>query len=304
VLDFSFERQEPIELPTLSSVSESQNQNLYRAVYLYKDLNNYLNEPRTNLLTSNLIGLTLIGDNKNHPFSPTNGSYTYISADGWNVFLAHPTISGLSRFFRFQFARSDFFSWNKLAVHAFKVKLGGIYLMNPENSYVPIERQFFAGGSNSVRGWQSRKLHYTDVYPQKGDTSISKNDYDLLSNIVGSGGLIEFSYEFRYKFPKPDWADATVGEQISNIGLTFFIDAGNAFHWFAEEETKVDFSDYFTKLAWATGAGFRYETPIGPLRIDFGLPLYGPVYGKADNILKRRNILSDIQIHFGIGHAF
>lgn len=308
VFDLSFERQEPINLPNIfnniDELNTTQYENLIRSTVLYTDLYNYLNEPKTNILTSNLIGITLIGDNKNHPFSPTNGSYTYISIDGWNLFLAHPTISGLSRYFRFQFARSDFFSSNKLAVHAFKIKFGGIYLLDIENTYVPIERQFFAGGANSVRGWQSRKLHYTKLLPTPGDTVYSVDDYNLLSNIIGSGGLLEFSYEFRYRFAKPDWASTGVGEQISNLGVTFFLDGGNAFHWFAEDNTEVAFLDYFTKLAWASGLGLRYETPIGPIRLDFAMPLYGPMIGKADNILKRSNILSDTQIHIGIGHAF
>jgi outer membrane protein assembly factor BamA len=308
IFDVTFERQEPVNFPDIFYSADNPDgvefEELFRASVLYTDVYNYLNEPKLNLLTSNLIGITLIGDNKDHPFSPTNGSYTYISLDGWNVFLAHPTISGLSRFFRFQFARSDFFSSNKLAIHAFKVKFGGIYLIDKQNSYVPIERQFFAGGANSVRGWQSRKLHYTDVLPRQDDSIYTEDDYNLLSNIIGSGGLLEFSYEFRYRFHKPDWASKDVAEQISSMGVTFFVDAGNAFHWFAEDVTEVKFTDYFTKLAWAAGAGFRYETPIGPIRIDFALPLYGPVIGRNDNILKRSNILSDTQIHIGIGHAF
>ncbi len=308
VFDLTFERQEPINFPEIfnsdNDINEAEYEQLFRASVLYTDVYNYLNDPKFNLLTSNLIGLTLIGDNKDNPFSPTNGSYTYISVDGWNVFLAHPTVSGLSRFFRFQFARSDFFSTNNLAVHAFKVKFGGIYLLDKENSYVPIERQFFAGGANSVRGWQSRKLHYTDLTPAIGDTVYTEDDYNLLSNIIGSGGLLEFSYEFRYRFHKPAWASKDVAEQISNLGVTFFVDAGNAFHWFAEESTEVKFADYFTKLAWAAGAGLRYATPIGPVRIDFALPLYGPVIGRNPSILNRNNILSDTQIHIGIGHAF
>lgn len=308
VFDLTFERQEPVNLPDLLTNIEELNQTEYesvlRASILYQDLYNYLNEPKTNLLTSNLMGITLIGDNKDHPFSPTEGSYTYISLDGWNVFLSHPSVSGLSKYFRFQFARSDFFSPNDLAVHAFKVKFGGIYLIDKENSYVPIERQFFAGGANSVRGWQSRKLHYTDALPQKGDTVYTEDDYDLLSNIIGSGGLLEFSYEFRFSFDKINWLSSSVAEQISNFGITFFIDGGNAFHWFAEDVTEVKITDYFTKLAWATGAGLRYETPIGPIRVDFALPLYGPVIDRPDNILYRANILRDTQVHIGIGHAF
>jgi outer membrane protein insertion porin family len=40
------------------------------------------------------------------------------------------------------------------------------------------------------------------------------------------------------------------------------------------------------------GAGFRYQTPVGPLRIDYGQKIH------------RRPGESPGELHFNIGHAF
>lgn len=306
-LELSFERQEPINyeetvrniLGQATDVNDASFRALEALIY-YADLDDFLKDD-SKLLTSNLIGLSFIGESRNNPFNPTDGSYTFIGLDGWNMFLAHQSIAGLAKYFRFQFTRSDYFSSNNLAVHATKIRFGGIKLVDQNQDYVPTNRQFFAGGSNSVRGWQARKLHYSVIEP---DSNLSQADYDFISNIVGSAALIEGSYEFRYQFQRPSDVSDLIAEQIDKLGFAAFVDFGNAFDWFAEDSTQTTFSDYFTKLAWAVGAGFRYDTPIGPIRVDFALPVYGPVFGKDERIWRRRNALSDYTIHLGIGHAF
>jgi outer membrane translocation and assembly module TamA len=82
------------------------------------------------------------------------------------------------------------------------------------------------------------------------------------------------------------------------LGLGLFLDFGNTFGWYIEEENKIKikWSDYITKLAVGTGFGLRYETPIGPIRIDFATPLYDP--------MKKRKAFWDLVFVFGIGHAF
>jgi len=66
--------------------------------------------------------------------------------------------------------------------------------------------------------------------------------------------------------------------------LVNFLDFGNV--W--KRASDVD----ATNIKYTTGAGLRYKTPIGPLRIDYGYKLNR----KADE--------SHGEIHFSIGHAF
>ncbi len=315
LVDFTFERQSPASNfldfynslgDTASGIGDPNNRiSLMQSLLLYTNLYNYLNTREYHLLTSNLFGITLIGDSRNHPFSPTSGDYFQFTMDGWNFFLAHPLIAGIARFIRLQSAYSFFLNYDENITNAFKFKGGVTYIFNADNVYVPYDRHFFSGGGSSVRGWQSRQLHYSTIEVNSG---LNNQDYYFLSNILGSGMLLEGSYEFRYKFSRPAGIDPTIAEQISNIGLVGFVDFGNAFHWFAETDKnkiQMNFTDYFTKLAWAFGFGIRYDTPLGPVRLNLALPFYRPYTSRNDYfIFNETNILKDLQIHIDIGQSF
>jgi len=187
---------------------------------------------------------------------------------------------------------------------------------NSTDKYVPFEKQFFCGGANSNRGWLARSLHSSKIRPSKNnnaqpDSVMSVNDYELISNIYGSAELFEFSYEYRYNFKAPTGISRVIANQISSLGVVAFSDIGNAYGWFVDKTDKpasyslADISKYFVNnLAVSLGFGLRYETPIGPIRLDFGFPIYGPVIGKPNFILNRYYVLEDVAIHFGIGHSF
>ena len=66
-------------------------------------------------------------------------------------------------------------------------------------------------------------------------------------------------------------------------GIVFFTDAGNV--W-------VDQSIRLNDLRASYGAGFRYHTPVGPLRIDYGQKIH------------RLTGESPGELHFNIGHMF
>ncbi|MDZ7372962.1 MAG: outer membrane protein assembly factor BamA [candidate division KSB1 bacterium] len=102
---------------------------------------------------------------------------------------------------------------------------------------VPIQERFFAGGAKSVRGFGERQLGPTtaDGIPLGGRVS-------LIVNLV----------EARF----PIW---------KNLGGAVFVDAGNV--WADRRSFSPD------RLRWAAGAGLRVSSPIGVLRLDFGLRL-------------------------------
>ncbi len=97
---------------------------------------------------------------------------------------------------------------------------------------------------------------------------------------------------------------------MRNIGLTAFVDWGNAFNSMEldgnyHEYYTYKWYEYITKLAIASGIGFRYETPVGPLRIDFAWKIYNPSAQKNYWIFDRQNALvGDVSFHLGLGHAF
>ncbi|SCM77501.1 Outer membrane protein [uncultured Pleomorphomonas sp.] len=100
---------------------------------------------------------------------------------------------------------------------------------------MPNGRLYYAGGGSSVRGYAYRSLGPKD-------------------NGVVTGGLsrLEGSVELRAK----------VSESFGVVG---FVDAGNAF--------ASNYPDFADGLRFAAGAGIRYYTGLGPVRLDVALPL-------------------------------
>jgi outer membrane protein assembly factor BamA len=299
-IDFNFLREDPVNFEEAkvkayeSAKTSNDSNNVIQSFILYQDLWNYLNQGKFYFFTSNTMGISISGDTRNNPFSPSQGYYTMVSLDGWNPLFFLSSISGLSRYLRFQLTNYQFFKLTPTTVLALKGKIGAINLLQKDNSYVPVDRLFFCGGPNSVRAWPSRQLRYTKFSP---DSLQNSRTYSFLENFVGNGVLVEGSLELRFSFPKPPGLNKVLQEAIQNIKTTLFLDFGNAFHWYVNNaDYEVSFLDYITKLAVGTGIGIRYETPIGPLRLDFAFPLYDP--------LKIRKPFSTMQFNFGIGHAF
>lgn len=299
-IDFNFLRENPINFEEAkttafqSAKNANDSNNVLQAFILYQDLFNYLNKGQFYLFTSNTIGITVSGDTRNNPFSPTSGYYTSLGIDGWDPIFFQSSISGLSRFLRLQVTHLQFIPLTPTTTLAIKGKVGAINLLQNNNSYVPIDRQFFCGGPNSVRAWPSRQLRYTMFV---SDSLKNSSTYSFLENFVGNGVLVEGSVEFRFGFPRLPGLNNALQSFIQNLRATYFIDFGNAFHWYVNNnDYQIAFWDYLTKLAVGTGIGVSYETPIGPIRFDFAFPVFDPLY--------IRKPFSTMQFNFGIGNAF
>jgi outer membrane translocation and assembly module TamA len=91
--------------------------------------------------------------------------------------------------------------------------------------------------------------------------------------------------ELRYKI----WGD---------LGGVLFLDAANVFR-------RLYLDERFHLLTTA-GIGFRYRTPVGPIRIDGAIKLNNFLAGRVETggpgLTKERDSRGRIQ--FGIGHAF
>jgi outer membrane protein insertion porin family len=120
---------------------------------------------------------------------------------------------------------------------------------------VPIIERFFLGGRTTVRGYAQ------DTLGPKGPDGTP----------TGGNTLLLFNGELRFSLPK-------------DFGLVGFVDAGNV--WISPSSTKT------TGLKYTVGIGLRYETPVGPLRLDYG------------HKIEREPGESRGELHFAIGHAF
>jgi translocation and assembly module TamA len=120
---------------------------------------------------------------------------------------------------------------------------------------VPADERFYAGGGGSVRGYT-----FQSVGPLDGETPL------------GGRSLLEMSFECRFRV-------------TDRLGLVTFLDGGTAFsgnHFETDED-----------IRWGTGIGFRYFTPVGPIRFDVGFPLN-----------RRAHMDDSFQIYVNLGQSF
>jgi translocation and assembly module TamA len=141
-------------------------------------------------------------------------------------------------------------------VLAGRVKVGSYY--GPSAASSPPDLLFFAGGGGSVRGYAYRSI----------GVSATVNGTE---GTIGGRGLFEGSAEARFRFGE-SWGGAA------------FADAG-----FVSENPRFAGDN---ELRIGVGAGVRYFTPIGPIRVDVATPL-DPLPGD-----------SKVALYIGIGQAF
>lgn len=170
---------------------------------------------------------------------------------------------------------SFYFSLNqkRTTIFAVKEKIGYLQTFFGDYLDIPLNRTFYTGGSNSVRGWRANQL------VPRGTPLILLPSINGV-NVKGGTFLLEGSAELRFKL-------------LESIGAAVFFDYGNT--WLGYKQFRFD------DVALATGFGFRYYTSIAPFRLDFGFKLYDP----ADkNFIFQKNYWDNLEIHFGIGEAF
>lgn len=193
-----------------------------------------------------------------------------------------------------QYAKADVnFTYHQVLVpdHRLVYHIGvGVVVPYLNASVVPFEKRYFSGGSNSVRGWQSRTLG-PGAFKGAGGGFI----YDLQTGDI----RLDLNLEYRYHV----W---------NFIELAAFTDAGNI--WTIREYEKQEFGvfewgEFYKQLAWSYGAGLRFNLNIIVLRLDFGVKLHDPTRLHTDGKVWRTigNDLSwkdDMTLHFAIGYPF
>lgn len=132
---------------------------------------------------------------------------------------------------------------------------GGLAYGFDDTDELPLVERFFLGGRSSVRGYNEDELGPLGT---EGDPT-------------GGNAFLRSNIELRTAVTR-------------NIGLVTFLDMGNV--WI--ETSDLDPTD----LKYTTGIGLRYNTPVGPLRMDYGIKL------------DREPSESRSEFHFSIGHMF
>jgi outer membrane protein insertion porin family len=194
-------------------------------------------------LTSSLTP-RIFRDTRNHPFDPTSGSLQDLSFE-------FAGIGGQSKFIKLE-ARARWYYpfWKSPALGTFTFSTGGTLgygLGYGDQRELPLFERYFPGGINSVRGFRILSLGPRNIVTDALGNQI-RND-----PIGGSQQLI-FTNEII--FP--------ILEALGLKGVIFY-DVGNAF----SAAQGIDFGE----LRMSAGGGFRWLSPIGPLRLEVGIPI-------------------------------
>jgi outer membrane protein insertion porin family len=140
-------------------------------------------------------------------------------------------------------------------------------------SFVPVSERFFTGGGNTLRGFPLNGAGPQRTVPACGNPS-DPSSCTLIRVPVGGVQLLILNSEFRIPVPLK-----------KNLSVAVFYDGGNVYD-------PLRFKNFFQAYTNSAGFGFRYATPVGPIRIDFGHNL-SPVPGFKAN-----------QIFLSLGQAF
>lgn len=137
---------------------------------------------------------------------------------------------------------------------ALRGRLGS--MLARETDEVPGSTRFYAGGGGSIRGYA-----YQSVGP-----------LDSSNDPVGGRSVFETNAEIRYR-------------ATETIGIVAFVDMGDSY-----ASTLPSFS---SPLQVGAGLGLRYYTPIGPVRLDVGVP-----------VNPRDGIDDAFQLYVSLGQSF
>ncbi len=158
-----------------------------------------------------------------------------------------------------------------------RINTGTIFYNQTEE--LPSNIRFFTGGTNSVRGWTRQNL---------GPKRVLRDENGDFDGFVPIGGrtLLNMNLELRQEIPF-----------LPGFGIASFLDGGQVWETFVNLDERP--------LQFGAGGGVRYQSPIGPIRVDVAYKI-----NPFDEDLNRfngedlGNRWSRIGIHFSIGQAF
>jgi len=179
---------------------------------------------------SSMVTFGLSRDTTVNPSDPTGGGKLFINGECALDFLG----SNLE-FYRTTVEVRRYHTIVEKVVFSGRFRFGVIQPIQ-STTQIPIQRRFFSGGYNSVRGY---RLDYLGPRTASGEP-------------LGGDAVIEGNLETRVPLYK----------KFRGVG---FLDFGNVFF----RASEIDLG----QLKYAAGFGFNYLTPIGPVGLYFAWPL-------------------------------
>ncbi len=203
--------------------------------------------------TTSSFRLALQWDKRDNRLFPTNGYYLSGSVEVAPPFLSPTSLFGqrVNLFTRYTVDARGYRPLILGIVFRTKLTLGLIEDWDAQHR-VPVSELYYVGGINSVRGYR-----YLSIAPQRLQRTYSTPDSP--TERLAQGGDKQAILNLELEFP----LFPTVG-----VRGVVFADAGNAFAPGTYHDPAVTWSLYKS-----AGFGFRWISPIGPLRFEWGFPL-------------------------------
>jgi outer membrane protein insertion porin family len=265
------------------------------------------------------FGAGWVRDARDNPADATRGNFN--SAD---FSVADTGIGSSASFMRFYFQNSTYHPIRRRFSFARSIRIGILKpyrdtvsltfpapTTSPLPTVIPLPERFFSGGGTSIRGFALNQAG-----PRDSVTGFP----------VGGQALLILNQEFRFPMRLP-----FIGTALSGA---LFYDGGNVYSRF----TRITFRPYSPKpifnpanptqcefnctnelnyFSHTVGLGFRYGTPVGPIRIDLGYQINRPQFvtpicppGVATKDCQQGQLgfkatrLPGFQIFFNLGSTF
>jgi outer membrane protein insertion porin family len=202
--------------------------------------------------TTSALRLTLTADKRDNRITPSSGWYASGSFETAPRLLAPRSIFG-TRVNLFNRTTVDLRAYRPLGlgiVARGRLNLGWLQALSGKG--VPLSELYFIGGINSIRGYRLNTI------APPGNVACSDTPYSGICRVNGEG-YQQVILNLELEFPIVDKAGFR--------GVVFF-DAGNAFPAGSYHDPRVSLSLYKS-----VGFGFRWFSPLGPLRFEWGIPL-------------------------------
>lgn len=147
-----------------------------------------------------------------------------------------------------------------------------------DESLAPPDERLFSGGANSIRGYPFRRIGTWFSCPD--DDPACEERVPAGQSVPPAGGntLWEFSAELRV-------------DLVGGLSAAAFFDAGNVL----DGAFRTVYPESISQFHPSVGAGLRYQTAVGPIRLDIAVPLQDD---------PRIADVGPVAFHLTIGEAF
>ena len=213
-------------------------------------ISEYIRQEEGQRVTSSVTA-TLVRDTTNDMLFPSKGSKTSVSVQHAGI-----PFGGDSEFTRYAGSATWYYTIYGEIVFGAKGRIG--YLQSNRGERLPIYERYVLGGINSLRGLRYIGPEDELILRRKYSSTGVFEGYEIVKNPVGTsdviGGTSMLTGSLEIVFPL-----------IKDAGMkgVVFYDTGNTWNGHYRPDD----------LRHTVGTGIRWQSPIGPLRLEYGYVL-------------------------------